>query len=421
MFDNALLVLRSTTALVDPGNPGGGVVVPPPSGGGEPGITVDTTYTANDYSQLAAACASAGPGTTIDIANGTHLGNRIVVSGSGTADQPIVIRAANFLQANVPNGFALEGAHIVVRDLLFQRAGALSIPIMLGGQYNQVWRCRFGFIGGDSVRFVNGHSGRLMFSEFYSLEPNDHQQPSCEVVRGNWDSGTVHPNLEIGYCYFHDMPSKPPLPYGYGHRVRMALSQGGFGGGGRRFNDTNAYIHHCLLEDTGSCRLAIYNSGNNVDFCTVTGQSIAGSWVSADFNNRFGRNNVYRGCWAEGTKNGFILHSGPNKYIGCRIVNGGVAQLFAGNISETEPIADTYPRAHECKFSGCNFALEVGKTWSADPPWHLPARNTRIEGHVGSVSRLFETGTVEVGALTEAPVTAFKITPSMVGPYGVGV
>jgi len=391
--------------------------LPPPSSSDEPGSTGTATATVGTYSQLASAIEAAGPGTIIQLADGTYSGSRIVVSASGTAENPIVIRAANLLQANVPNGFALEGSHVVVRGLTFRTGAALNLPILLGGQFNQVWRCRFPFIGGDSVRFVNGNGGRLMYCEFYSLEPDNHYQPSCEVVRGNWNSSTVHTDLEIGYCFFHDMPAKPPGE-SYGFRVRMALSQGGFGGGGRRFNETNAYIHHNLLQDTGSCRLAIYNSGNRLDFNTVTGQSVSGSPVSVDFNQRFGRNNVWRGCWAEGTKDGFLLHSGPNIFNGCKIVNGGTAQVFAGNIEATEPTSDAYPRSENCRFTGCDFPMIVGRVWTTSPPMNLPARNTRIEGHTGSVSLngSSQTGTVQTGDLTEAVVTPIKITPAMVGP-----
>lgn len=400
---------------LDPADPS-----PPDPGGDEPGSTGTATAVVNNYAELTSAASAASAGTIIQLNNGTYSGSRITVSQSATAENPIVIRAANLLGANVPNGFNLVGENIVVRGIEFRTGGQLNLPILLGGTDNQVWRCSFAFLGGDSVRFVSGSGGRLMYCEFYSLEPNNHYQPSTEVVRGNWTSDTAHFNLEIGYCFFRDMPAKPPgEPYGF--RVRMALSQGGAGNGGRRFVRTNAWIHHCRMQDTGSCRCAMYNSGNTIEYVTITGQSPSGSPVSLDFNNRFGADNIWRGCLAIGTKNGFIIHGGPNKFIGCRIINGGSAQVFAGNISHTEPTDDAYPRAYQVKISSCDFPLIVGQTWTTSPPMTLDARDTRIEAHVGSKTFAFESGTVDTSELTETPVTPIEITESMVGPNGTGL
>ena len=83
-------------------------------------------------------------------------------------------------------------------------------------------------------------------------------------------------------------------------------------------------------------------------------------------------------------------------------------------------LKESNPWAPSLKVVDCDTNLRVGGMGWAGP---LPARNTRIENHQGSVSLVSgnHTGTVQTGQMTETPVTPIKITPTMVGPFGTGL
>ncbi len=383
----------------------------PAAGGGASATSRSVTVT--DVAQLVEALAEARPGDEIVLADGDYLGDRIVVASHGTARDPILIRSATLLGANLPGGLELSGSNIVVWGLRFEQPSARPNGMLwLGGTDNAVWNCRFVAKGGALMWLTTGSGGQVSFNEFTNSDPNDHYEEHVYIMR-NWrNEQSQHERAEISYNYFHDFPSKPAdLPY---HRTR----RGGLTCGSHyryMFQEIGWHVHHNLLENCGSCRLAVYSSGNIIEYNTVVGKSIDGSTASTDFNQRLGWHNIWRGNWAEETKSGFSIHGGPNKFIGCRIVDGGSANVFAGN-QEYDALGEGQPRAHDVKLTACEMPLIVGRQWSGHT---LPARNTRIENHIGEVylDDSGQVGTVLTAEMTEAPVTPVRITRDMVGPF----
>jgi len=364
-----------------------------------------------DFAELSMALAEARPGDEVVLADGEYHGDRLVVAGHGTAQNPIIIRAASLLGANIPNGVRLSGQYIVWHGFDMTNVEGAQPMVELGGSHNQVRRCRLR-ARGDLVVFLSGTAGKFLYNELVNPTPTDHFQPNTHLLRGWFNDHTRHYNAEIGYNHIHDFPSKPPnVPY---HEYRRF----GIAAGSLyhyMFENVNWYIHHNLMENCGSHRMIAYSSGNRFEFNTIIGRSVADSAASSDFNQRLGRHNIWRGNWAEGTKSGFSIHGGPNEFIGCRIVDGGNANVFAGN-QEHDALGEGQPRAHEVKLTACEMPLIVGRQWSGHT---LPARNTRLENHLGEVhlDDSGQIGTVLTADMTEVPVTPLRLTRDMVGPF----
>ncbi len=377
----------------------------------EPGAAGEATVTVSTYGELTAAVAVAGPGTIIELEDGIYAGSRITVTRSGTEEEPIVIRAANLLGANIPNTFQIYGANIVIRGLEFITPLSASTLEMRNDNV-QVWRCRFKSLGGTSIYIGLSTRCRVMYCEFSSQDASDWWQATNSCIRSGGGSDQAY-DVEIGYCYFHDMPGKPVgAPYSARGRNLIVTAPGNTGA----TLDTNWHIHHCLAVDTGNCRFSINSSGNLVEFVTVTGRTGNNEvTASTDVSVRFGANNVIRGCWKEDA-DGFLVWDQNNTLIGCKTVNSQPSRIARGDNLQSGGLQ--YPQARNTKVVACDFdALHVGAfSWAGS----LPVVDTRIENHTGSVSLQHETGTVQTDEMTETPVTPVKILPEWVGPHGTG-
>ena len=377
-------------------------------------VTFPTANVINvaDYSQLTNAIAAAAPGDEVVLANGVYSGTQIIVDKSGDAQQPIVIRSADILGANVPNGFRVTGSNVILYGIDFNANITGDNKVQVGGQDNQVWRCRFRYNGGqNNLHLINGSGCRVMYCEFTVVNPNDDYAPSSRNL-GSWNNnGNRHYNAEIGHCWFHDLPSKP-AGEPYSTRARSAIGLNNYHI--QSLIKSNWWIHHCLLENCGNSRFNVKMSGNTIEYCTITGKTGTNVSYSTDFNQRFGENNTWRGCWSENA-DGYRVQGKGNKYISCKSVNSTATDVAVGD-HDAPPEDPGNPRADKSKFTACEFTLRVGGMgWAGN----LPARDTRIENHQGSVSLVSgnHTGTVQTGQMTETPVTPIKITPAMVGPF----
>lgn len=371
---------------------------------------VGQTILVATYDQLAAVVAVLGPGDEIVLASGTYSGNRLVVAGNGSAEAPIVIRSAELLGANVPNGFELAGSQIRLVGIDFRAASPIS-PLLLGGTGNQAWRCRFASLGGTHVVFATGTAGRLMYCEFSSLEADDDWQPDMFAVRTHVNDASRHYNGEIGHCYFHDLPRKPPGEP-YATRARNAIGLGN--GNNAALLELNFHIHHCLFENCGNCRVSVNSSNNLIEYCTIVGRTGSDVTYSTDFSVRYGKNNVFRSCSTENAE-GFLLFGAGHRLISCRTTNSNRTNIAPGDA--TDPAGLMYPRADGCKLTACEMPVRVG---GPSFPGLLPAKDTRLEAHIGPVELVddLQVGTVQTAQLTETPVTSAPITPAMVGPRG---
>ena len=354
----------------------------------------------SNYSQLASAVGNARAGDVIILSNGgSFSGNQLTVSARGTSSQPIVIRAQGRLGANVPNGFRLNGEYITLAGIDFSHSGT-SAFIQIAGRHNTVEQCRFR-AHGRHIQLLAGSDGRIMYCEFSCPDKNE-QAPHTRIIQTSYNRGADHKRAEIGYCYFHNMPFKTR---NYSDRVRVAV---GLGLSGLTSQwSSHHYVHHCLFEGTGDCELSVKTRYNRIDYCTMIGDN-------AQFNQRLGGNNVYKGCWAENNR-GFEIMGNKNTLIGCKTV--GLAcefQIFAGNQSPTSTESG-YPQAVDTVLAHCDGrSTVVGRTWGSN--MRMPATRTRLEAHSGPVRYGTHTGTVTTDSSSEPRISPVKLGRSAVGP-----
>lgn len=365
-------------------------------------VAQSRTINVSNYGQLASAIGNARAGDVIVLANGgSFSGNRLTVAARGTASQPVVIRAQDLLRANVPNGFRLDGEHIILAGIDFAHSG-IDVFVQIAGRHNTVEQCRFR-AHGRHIQLLTGERGRVLYCEFSCPDKNA-QSPHSRIIQTSFNQSTRHVGAEIGYCYFHNMPFKTS---NYSDRTRVALGLGLSGLTSQL--RTNHYVHHCLFEGTGDCELEVKTRYNRIEYCTMIGDY-------AQFNQRLGGNNVFRGCWAENNR-GFEIMGDNNKLIGCKTVGRGCEfQIFAGNQSTTST-ENRYPQAVDTVLAHCDGqSTVVGRTWRANPPMNMPATRTRLEAHSGPIRYGTHTGTVTAASSSEPRVQPVRLSRGAVGP-----
>lgn len=363
-------------------------------------VAQSRNVTASNYSQLASAISNARAGDIITLSNGGSFGgNRLTVSARGTSSQPIIIRAQSRLGAIVPNGFRLDGEHITLTGIDFTHGGT-EVFVQIAGRNNTVEQCRFR-AHGRHIELLSGDRGRVMYCEF-SCPSRDQSAPNTLIIRTGWHSSARHTNGEIGYCYFTNMPHKTSN-YHERQRVAIGLGLNGITGTWR----TNHYVHHCLLENTGDCELEVKTRGNRIEYCTIIS-------TTAFFNQRYGGENVFRGCWAEGSR-GFDIFGDRNKLIGCKTV--GLAcefNIYAGDQSPTAT-SNGHPQSVDTVLAHCDGrSTSVGRTWNSN--MKLPATRTRLEAHTGTIRYGTHSGTATPGSSNEPVIRPTKLSRSAVGP-----
>jgi hypothetical protein len=388
-----------------------GTTAPP---GTEPGAG-PATQTVTSKAALESAYAAAPANAVIQVQNGTSLSGTFAMNRNDITVRAQSIGGVTWAAGSV---ITMSGQRNVLRGFLWQGGSSTqSGNVQLGGTDNQVWRCRFNTFGGKSVRYISGSGGRTMYCEFSSTNAADPWQPNTECVTN--DGGSVaHTGPEIGYCYFHDLPSKPEgEPYGTRSRTALLF---GRGSGQGRWN-SNGFIHHNLFVNCGNCRLSINSASNLIEYCTITGKTGGNVTRSTDFGNRFGVNNIWRGCWSEQAEGYFMTDGGGNKMISCVSTNsGGTIAICRGTSSDINTVGNGVVRAINWKLTACDGPVSVGFGYSA---YTVPAENTTIENHLGGGVSLVSGGqinTVQTGTMTETPITPIKITTAMVGPNGTG-
>ena len=355
------------------------------------------TISVASVAELEQAIAGARPGDHIVLEDGSYdFPARLAVAAQGTAEQPIVIRAAHKLGARVrQHGFALSGAHLWIWGIDF-RDSASSEFCHLGGTSNRFMRCRFDMFG-IAIRGRPGTRCKILFCEF-TCPSKDPSSPGNRaiVLNGSDDS---HTRCEIGWCYFHDMP---PKTSNYHDRVRAAISTGSGNDPDGRW--TWHHIHHTLLENTGDCEISVKSRGNLLEYLTGINEK------SITVRMRQCGNNEARAIWQEGGP-GLIIAGNDNRIIGAKII-GGVINVMAGTMSPSDA-GTGMPHALRTKLAHCEGTVKVGRQWTSK--YTLPARDTVIEHHTGTVQRLVEEGTSERATSDEPYYAPVRLTSAEVG------
>ncbi len=350
--------------------------------------------------ELAAALASAQPGDHIILADGTYGGQAFSTSVAGTAEHPIVLRAANKLAASLTSdlqidhpwyllwGIDFDGQNLspgsAASDLVVRRCRSRNF-----GVYQGIW-CR---VKAPRVRF----------------EKCDFSSPKSRGI--SLDLAAGGRELVISRCHFHDWgPSGTndqtfePIQLGFGHADAD--------------RDAATRIEYCLFENI--------NPGNKEPEC-ISIKSKNVTVFGCHFRNarlvkvRIGRQAHIEACRFERSgsapSTGIDMTGIENRVLGCTVA--GSVRLLAGTVDgDSNPSGWTnrdYPSAKRAKLVGVTAdSFRIGHRFSSS--WSFRATDNRLENCTGPVSRLFETGTVETSQESETYEPPVTLTPADVGP-----
>jgi poly(beta-D-mannuronate) lyase len=253
-----------------------GGTMPPPEGSGEPPLPAcKRTVMVANAGALGGALGGAMPGDCLVLADGDYPGPAI--TARGTAEAPIVVRAANRLKANMTGSLRLMGAAYVVVE-------------------------GFNFPGGASA-VIGGNSSntRISRSRFFSngVELNgtakDNRVDRCEFGPKGSDGNLVRAtgmseNTRIDRNYFHDISAA-----GGNGRETIVL-----GCCGAQFDDHptgNIVELNLLVNASGEAEIiSIKSSKNTVRYNTIRNSA-------GNLTLRAGQDNIIYGNYVFGSGN----------------------------------------------------------------------------------------------------------------------
>jgi hypothetical protein len=183
------------------------------------------------------------------------------------------------------------------------------------------------------------------------------------------------------------------------------------GGSARSPRVTNNYIHHCnaaigigISMVTSDTRIGALVQGNRIEDCTgstetimvkASGNTITGNRLTNCNNvtNRHGESNTYSNNTMERCLC-IVIHDRNNRVIGNRAVSPKLARSFrvmGGNIGPDSNSQGGHPQAVNTYLAGnVGNTLEIGAVFDGD---RLPALNTIVASHSGSIRLLHHSGT----------------------------
>jgi hypothetical protein len=171
-----------------------------PSSSAEPPLPCKRTVSVSSSAELNAATAGAVAGDCVVLADGSYTFAN--VNKSGTADNPIVIRAANRGRAIVPSGsLDVRGAYVVVEGLAWTSGGRFSFTDCSSCRLT---RCRFQPVeSADEVDWINV-SGK---SDSCRIDHNDvgpRRRIGNDVMLSGSGSQIVQ-RTRVDHNFFHDV------------------------------------------------------------------------------------------------------------------------------------------------------------------------------------------------------------------------
>ena len=183
------------------------------------------------------------------------------------------------------------------------------------------------------------------------------------------------------------------------------------GGSARGARVTNNYIRNCsaaigvgVSMATSDTRIGALVQGNRIEDCTGGSETImvkaSGNTVSSNrlrncnnVTNRHGENNQYANNTMERCLS-IVVHDRGNRVTGNRAVSPKLARSFrvmGGNVTADSNSQGGHPQAVNTYLSGnSGGGLEIGAVFSGD---RLPALNTTVASHAGSIRLLNHVGT----------------------------
>lgn len=353
-----------------------------------------------NVSEFASALATANPGDHIVLSPGVYAGN-FTLDRAGTAQAPIVIRAAQPLTADLRGTIALNSAYGWLYHLRFLEGGG---QINLRGTGCVLSRCMIlgGTRGNGATNvFITGQDIEVSYCEFARLYAQGiGVSPAKGARRARLLRNYFHDNINNGQAncslYVGASPADELIAAG------CTIENNLFVNTPHRYGET----------------LLIKSARNAVRFNTVLDCKASGIF------NRAGDTNIYEGNWVEDNTGGggslVVFDKGcqlrGNKVIG----KWSYLDIFAGNRAPDAQMGSqraSYPAAWGTLMVGNIGAVRVGRYYSsANPAMTVPASNTVIEAQQGSITYNRQQGTIVRTTATSSFPQAVRLNPNLVGP-----
>jgi hypothetical protein len=324
------------------------------------------------------------------LANGSYGG--FSVSRSGQSGKPIVIRSANLHGAKIGGRITIAGDHVWIVGMDMSNNN-----IVVTGSDDRVTRNHF-----------RGANEALKVTESARRAEVDHNEIDGAGISatGAMVGMRLTPPTNTGnnvnhyahHNYFHDNDGSDNNGYYDGSST------------GRLSLNTGIVVEYNLWEDWkgGGCTHT-KAGGQTIRFNTCVGGA-------EDMVIRTGQNNKIIANWVENARNGIRVYDEGNQIIGNRVIGSeiGIRSGSIANSSQMQPGNAGYIAATDTLVAGNTGNLRVGYNFSSYDS--VPARDTRIEAHDGSVSLGRHTGTTQSNSTSHTIPKAFKLSPSQVGP-----
>jgi hypothetical protein len=394
--------------------------------------------------ELRSAVAAARPGDHIVLADGTYGGSKLSVAVSGTAANPIVIRAANRVRldtdgsvrvsgARIQHEIAITGSNIWLYGLNLDGTGWLEQSFFINlndAAHATIKRCRIYHWEGRGIQLLNASTDVEI--AYCDLSPRsfDDQRPiypsgPASQVRNKFRTGirgdTSALRADIHHNHFHDYPPK-----------------------GQKYEDYKVAAIICGESPATGDDPARWDVHHNLFIrCNASAEGVDAPFAEWKAAHCTFRENTFQDCDAhltfrQGIHNNLIANwfrnvravrmmDGPHRLIGNVVESCPTGiNILAGNLPETTPQAqkDGFVQAHDVLLAGnrregsAGAFLRIGPAISGDSD--LPALNTRIEGwdsSKGPINYQNHQGTQgPFPATGETWPAAVRIGPAEVGP-----
>ena len=364
----------------------------------------------SDSEGLNTALENAEPGHIIRLEDGTYSGD-FILTKSGEADNPIVVRAKNRGKA-VFNAslFIMNGHHSIIKGMIFDNG-----QVTVQGNHNRVSQNVFknGKPGGNDARLnsavrVEGSNNRVDHNEVANW-----QRRGLRVVPNKENSNQGKPkDNRIDHNYLHDFSRVGNDKSNAGDALQIGSNAK------HTMIDTATIMDHNLVEraEADGELLSVKSSGSIIRFNTFRDSD-------ATVQIRHGTNNKLIGNTVSNMK-AMSVYGDDNEVIGndlqnaALIINSGditQSQLANGNRKGHPAAKNTYVAGNKVvgSFIGVGTPIPRGTRYT-----DVMARNTRLVDNEGQVKFGEHSDTENPTTLRGSIPQAVEVTQNNVGPDG---
>ena len=340
------------------------------------------TINVSSSRQLSSALSKAQPGDHIVLTNGRYSG--FTVSRSGQTGKPVVLRAASVLGAKVSGRITLSS-----NDVYVVGVDVTNGNVVIKGARDRISRSRLRSPG-SAVHLENSARSAV-------VDHNEIVSQATPTTIG-WNGIRVDVtspglNHRIYRNYLHGAPKWTTGDDNSGIQLGYGKS--------RLVSGSVLVEYNLIMNWHGDGEtISVKTSGHTIRF--NTGIDIE------QFVNRMGTHNIWNANWLHNS-NGIRIHDKNQTILG----NVSRILIYSGN----DAFGGTYYQPMDTLVSGNNGLLEIGNPLSEKSNAELPAKNTKVEAHIGSIYKLNEVNTIISGSTTNAIPKAFKLSPLDVGPF----